>query len=502
MLNNSIKIIAIPESGNVYSYMAYKELNLSINNFRDLINDKPFNKNNVIILNDPQKKKIVKNFYFQNNEKEKDYMNKLVNNKINLEIKDDDLIDYKYKKIVKEIEDDENNEDKIKALKDNNLIYEEDKNNNLNNKNQEIEGYDEYLILKEKINVIINLIKKKGLSNNNIYSNNTDLDMDLYKSILTFNYPGFYCFMVKENLWKKYFKFTDLNTIINTDDISKNNKMSITSTFFQAKEEKNILNKNGLPLFSELKEIYYPLIKREQLKTYLILKTELSELNIELWSTRLTYTVEKIYNILSNNLSKIKKINYMEILEDEYLILNEINIDIKIEKDKKINIDKNIIKGPYVGYMTNYKKICFFRNKNKYINKSDIYIIGTLFNKEEKDFNDNNNENILDIYFDKIKEKNNKEIIVEKIEIINNPYLDAMKNVLFQEIKEKYLTSINNDEISNDIKIMKQLEKKQNEIELNSKNNKNETNVGKYLNKKRNSDINYDTLKKFMNSEC
>ena len=147
---------------------------------------------------------------------------------------------------MKEIEDDENNEDKIKALKDNNLIYEEDKNNNLNNKNQEIEGYDEYLILKEKINVIINLIKKKGLSNNNIYSNN-DLDMDLYKSKLDFNYAGFYCFMVKENLWKKYFKFTDLNTIIHTDDISKNNKMSITSIFFQAKEEKNIAKKNGIP---------------------------------------------------------------------------------------------------------------------------------------------------------------------------------------------------------------------------------------------------------------
>ena len=32
-----------------------------------------------------------------------------------------------------------------------------------------------------------------------------------------------------------------------------------------------------------------------------------------------------------------------------------------------------------------YKKICFFTNKNNYINKSDIYIIGTIFNKEEYD---------------------------------------------------------------------------------------------------------------------
>ena len=159
------------------------------------------------MLNDPQKKKIVKNFYFQNIEKEKDYMNKLVNNKIDLEIKDDNLIDYKYQKIVNDVENDENKEDKIKALKDNNLIYEEDKINSNDNKNNndKIEGYEEYLLLKEKINVIIDLIKKKGLSNNNIYSNN-DLDMDLFKSMLDFNYAGFYCFMVKENLWKKYFK--------------------------------------------------------------------------------------------------------------------------------------------------------------------------------------------------------------------------------------------------------------------------------------------------------
>ena len=494
-LNNSIKIIAIPETGNVYSYMAYQELNLSMNNFRDLKTDKLFDKNNVIILNDPQKRKLVKNFYFQNIEKEKDYMNKLVNNKMDLEIKDDNLIDYKYLKIVNDIENDEKKEEKIKALKDNNLIYEEeDKNINNNNNKEEIEGYEEYLILKEKINVIINLIKKKGLSNNNIYSNN-DLDMDLYKSMLDFNYAGFYCFMVKENLWKKYFKFTDLNTIVHTDDISKNNKMSITSTFFQAKEEKNIAKKNGIPLFNELHEIYYPLIKRQQLKTYLIIKTNLSELNIELWSTRLTETVEQIYNILITHSNKINKINYMQLLEDEFLVLDTLNIDIKIEKDKKVQIDKNIIKGPYVGYMTTYKKICFFTNKNNYINKSDIYIIGTIFNKEE-----NNDENILDFYFQKIKdEKNKNEIIVENINLINNPYLDTMKDILFQEIKEKYLTSINNNEINNDIKIMKELEKKQYEFELNDKN---KSSVGKYLNKKRNNNVNYDNLKKFMNNEC
>jgi hypothetical protein len=105
----------------------------------------------------------------------------------------------------------------------------------------------------------------------------------------------------------------------------------------------------------------------------------------------------------------------------------------------------------------------------------------------------------LDIYFNTIKSEKNNEIIIEKINIINNPYLDAMKEILFQEIKEKYLTSINNDEINNDIKIMKQLEENQFEIE---KKDKNKINVGKYLNQKRNSSMSHDMLRKFLNNEC
>lgn len=489
LLNSSLKIIAIPETGNVFSNMAYQELNVSMNNYRDLINDKPFDKKNVIVLNDPLHKKIVKNFYFQKIEEEKDYMNKLVNEKKEFDKNDNErniLLDYKYKKIVKDVEinDIENNYNGIKVLKDNNLIYEEKEENG--QKKNEIEGYDDYLLLKEKINVIINIIKKKGLTNNNIYNN---LDEDLFKSMLDLNYDGFYCFMVKEKLWEKYFKFTDLNSITHNDKLTKNNKMSITSTFFQAREDRNVQKKDGIPLFNELKDIYFPLIKKNQVKTYMILTTNISVLNIELWSTRLTETVEKIYNILSNNLDKIKKINYTTVLDDEFLILDDLDIDIKIEKDKKVQVDKNVIKGPYVGYMLTQKKICFFRNDNKYINKTDIYIIGTVFDKEEK-------ENILDEYFDILKNKNNKknEINVVKLELINNPFLDAMKEILFQEIKKKYLSVINNNEINDDIKIIKELEKNQNSDKIDSS-------VGKYLNKKRASNIDYDTFTKFLNNE-
>ena len=173
VLNNSLKIIAIPETGNVFSNTAYQELNVSMNNYKDLINDKPFEKKNVIVLNDPLHKRVVKNFYYQNIEEQKDYMNKLVNNKKEFDKNDNErniLLDYKYKKIVNDIKNNEINDEYngIKTLKNNNLIYEE---KNENEKNNEIEGYDDYLLLKEKINVIINIIKKKGLNNNNIYNN-------------------------------------------------------------------------------------------------------------------------------------------------------------------------------------------------------------------------------------------------------------------------------------------------------------------------------------------
>ena len=142
VLNNSLKIVAIPETGNVYSNMAYQELNVSMNNYRDLINDKPFEKKNVIVLNDPLHKRVVKNFYYQNVEEEKDYMNKLVNNKREFDKNDNErniLLDYKYKKIVNDIKNNDINDEYngIKTLKDNNLIYEE---KNESEKNNEIEG--------------------------------------------------------------------------------------------------------------------------------------------------------------------------------------------------------------------------------------------------------------------------------------------------------------------------------------------------------------------------
>jgi hypothetical protein len=54
-------IIAIPETGNVYSYEAYEQLNKNPKHFFDLLNGTPFDPKNIIVLQDPKADK--KNIY-------------------------------------------------------------------------------------------------------------------------------------------------------------------------------------------------------------------------------------------------------------------------------------------------------------------------------------------------------------------------------------------------------------------------------------------------------
>ena len=55
LLTDSSHIIAIKETGNVYSFEAYKELNKEAKNYRDLLTDEKFDpKTSLILLNDPK----------------------------------------------------------------------------------------------------------------------------------------------------------------------------------------------------------------------------------------------------------------------------------------------------------------------------------------------------------------------------------------------------------------------------------------------------------------
>jgi len=54
VFNNSTHIAAIKTTGNVFCYEAIEELNIKTKNFKDLLNDEPFTRSDIIILQDPR----------------------------------------------------------------------------------------------------------------------------------------------------------------------------------------------------------------------------------------------------------------------------------------------------------------------------------------------------------------------------------------------------------------------------------------------------------------
>lgn len=64
------KIVANRKSGNVYSYEAYQQLNLKPDNLKDLLTDEPFEKNDIVTIQDPSQADVkwnVSNFYYVKN---------------------------------------------------------------------------------------------------------------------------------------------------------------------------------------------------------------------------------------------------------------------------------------------------------------------------------------------------------------------------------------------------------------------------------------------------
>lgn len=47
-------IVAVSTTGNVFSYEAIEQLNIKTKNWKDLINDKPFQRKDLIVIQDPK----------------------------------------------------------------------------------------------------------------------------------------------------------------------------------------------------------------------------------------------------------------------------------------------------------------------------------------------------------------------------------------------------------------------------------------------------------------
>lgn len=70
LLNQYSKIVVNKKTGHVYSYEAYQQLNLKPSNFKDLLTDEPFEKDDIAIIQDPEivdEKWNVSNFHHVKN---------------------------------------------------------------------------------------------------------------------------------------------------------------------------------------------------------------------------------------------------------------------------------------------------------------------------------------------------------------------------------------------------------------------------------------------------
>lgn len=77
VFNENSEIIAIKETGNVFSNEAYINLNVKDNNYYDLIDNTPFNKDNVIIIQSKNNKfKDINNYYYIKNKDDMEFIKK------------------------------------------------------------------------------------------------------------------------------------------------------------------------------------------------------------------------------------------------------------------------------------------------------------------------------------------------------------------------------------------------------------------------------------------
>lgn len=70
LFNQHSKIVVNKRTGNVYSYEAYQQLNLKPKNFKDLLTDEQFEKDDIVTIQDPdraEEKWTVSNFYYVKN---------------------------------------------------------------------------------------------------------------------------------------------------------------------------------------------------------------------------------------------------------------------------------------------------------------------------------------------------------------------------------------------------------------------------------------------------
>lgn len=472
-------IIAIPESGNIYSYEAYDELNKKPKNFHDLLNNTAFDPENIIVIQDPNKNRIISEFHYIKNQDDVDFIrygDETTKEEFNKNMENFVNIPSRYSNVIDEMK--EGNPEYKRRLEIIQMI----------NNNQSVTDEDERMksIKKEH---------KKFIDTVSI------IEKEIQDCELTDNKKFKQIFMIPTNVYVYHLKHrtenqqseaSDNNNNINTKtthSISTEGKVStsFTSTSFDP------VFKNKLRKLTdeEIRSKYYAIVKSRQAKGYVKLQTNHGPLNLLVHCDLVPKTGE----------------NFLELCQTDYY-----NSTIFHRLVKNFCLQGGDPTGTGTGGSSIFGKafedefnpkllhksrgILSMANSGKHTNQSQFFItlkatphldeVHSVFGEVV------GNLNLLDdleaIGSDQ-NDKPKKEIRILSAEVYSNPFREVISEFLLKEFSEKIMKEKLNQHIKIEMQVSNEIinskfgaDGKKNENKMISDSNE----IGKYLGKKRN----------------
>ncbi len=456
-------IVAIKETGNVYSYEAYEQLNKKTNNFTDLLTNQPFDPKNIIFIQDPKNldQRNIEEFDFIVKKEDVEFIRQ-AQEENSLQVN----LSSTYTSILENYETNPS-EEQVKRQEVLNMINNRQNIEEVNERNLEIKkDYEEFLQ---------NLLK---------------LDEDIAKGLTLDSKSINSIFRVTTNCFIYHLKQNKDKYA--TDERVTEGKLSksFTSTY----QNSTYQNKMRTLTEDELRAKYlYPAIKNKKSKGFARINTNFGALNIMLHCDWAPKTCE--------NFLELSEKGYFNNVLFHRLVTNFVlqGGDPTGTGSGGTSIFGKSFEDEFHPKLTHKQRgILSMANSGKNTNSSQFFI--TLKSTPHLDNMHSvfgevvGNFDILDILerlgSDK-KGKPNKEIKILSVDVFTNPYREILSEFLLKEFMQKYLSENEkiemekNKKIEENLKTLDELQNKQPPSEENA--------VGKYLNKKRSTMPHYES---------
>lgn len=469
------EVIAIKESGNVYSYEGYKKINLKENNFIDLLSNKPFDKNSIIFLQSQSKKvNNFNNYYFiqknqainQESLKENDlesqkFIQKMSNSNMNLDLslneennqfnnnkKTVDLpfhlkkllheyeesgVDLERKRIINEINSSKENTNINKKItkSEKNIISdkisEEEKKIFFTNKNIIVESILNLILNRDSLIDNLKLLVSAnhiGIKDNKTFYINEKI-RDLLISSVSKEIKDDLLNKIKEHTEISSITYFDLNLDLDTDSCNKEN-----AEIFSNKNESNKIIE--LDKSERRKQFYNSVISNVNNDVIIVITTNICSFEIKLNINKAPLSCENFLELIENGFLDEVKIN--KLIKGNYFTIVP-NIDLNVH---------SIFRESYKELSTGYSKVnglyCFIKDNKLGVNFNEINISFENLVTTEKH-----------IILGSVKQTNNhlekvevdemfcpkEEIKILNIDCNKNPFREKISNILINKfIKE------------------------------------------------------------------